>query len=204
MRAYITRVDSESTGMLTSWATLLVRCREGDDVAFEELVRACERRVLGIAYQMTGNLEDAQDVAQESFLRVYRSRERFQEGRSFEAWLYRIVVNQSKRTLARRRRRPVAAMDDASLETLAESSDASPAHSAAANELSERITALLGELSPRLRSVFVLRDLQGMTTSEIAAILSCTETTVRRHSADARVRMRALLSTRSPDLFGSR
>ena len=203
--SYITRVEPETTGALPStWASLLVRCREGDDVAFEELVGACERRVLGIAYQMTGNLEDAQDVAQESFLRLYRSRDRFQEGRSFEAWLYRIVVNQSKRALARRRRRASTSIDDVSPEELPGPGGESPSDAVAANELSETVTRLLDELSPRLRAVFVLRDLQGMSTSEIGAILSCTETTVRRHSADARVRIRTLLVRRHPGLLGAR
>src|SRR6185436_18736463 len=87
LQGILRAVDSESSRALPSWASLLVRSREGDEIAFEELVRACERRVLSIAYQITGNLEDAQDVAQDSFLRVYRSRDRFQDGRSFEAWL---------------------------------------------------------------------------------------------------------------------
>ena len=203
--AYITQVEPETTGALPStWASLLVRCREGDDVAFEMLVAACERRVLGIAYQMTGNLEDAQDVAQESFLRLYRSRDRFQEGRSFEAWLYRIVVNQSKRALARRRRRASTPIDEVPPEELPGPGGESPSEAVAATELSETITRLLEELSPRLRAVFVLRDLHGMSTSEIAAILSCTETTVRRHSADARHRIRVLLVRRHPGLLDGR
>lgn len=202
--AYITRVEHESSGALSSWAALLVRCREGDGVAFEQLVRACERRVLSIAYQMTGSLEDAQDVAQDSFLRVYRSRERFQEGRSFEAWLYRIVVNQSKRTLERRRRRAAEPIESLPHDALPEDPGASPSDAATAGDLSEKITALLEELSPRLRAVFVLRDLQGMETAEIAGVLSCTETTVRRHSAESRARMRVLLNRRHPGLLGDR
>ena len=170
-------------------------------MAFEAIVRGCERRVLAIAYQMTGSLEDAKDIAQESFLRVFRSRDRFQEGRSFEAWLFRIVVNQSKRSLARRRRRPAASLEDVPDAEMPDSNEPSPSAAAAASELSEKITAILDDLSPRLRSVFVLRDLQGMATSEIAQILTCTETTVRRHSADARAKVRDLLGRRHPELL---
>lgn len=191
----------DSPRTLPSWASLLVRSREGDGVAFEELVRACERRVLSIAYQITGNLQDAQDVAQESFLRVYRSRGRFQEGRSFEAWLYRIVVNQAKKTLRRGRRRRVDSLEEARAEEIPDRSTPNPSVSAEGENLMETLMGLLEELSPRLRTVFVLRDLQGMETAEIAAVLSCTETTVRRHSSEARIRIRGLLERRHPGLL---
>lgn len=191
-------MEGESSRILTAWASLLVRSREGDSLAFEELVRGCERRVLAIAYQITGNLEDAQDVAQESFLRVYRSRDRFQDGRSFEAWLYRIVVNQAKRSLVRRYRRRTDPLEGSAAEDLADSTARSPSESAQTENLSGKVIPLLQHLSPRLRAVFVLRDLQGMETSEIARILACTETTVRRHSADARTRLRSLMEKRHP------
>lgn len=187
-------VDGESSRTLPSWATLLVRSREGDSFAFEEIVRGCERRVLAIAFQITGNLEDAQDVAQESFLRLYRSRDRFQEERSFEAWLYRIVVNQSRKALARRRRGRSESLDaDSRAHELPDTGALSPSDSAEAGLLSRRIAVILDQLSPRLRAVFVLRDLQGMETGEIARILGRNETTIRRHSADARRKVRSLL-----------
>lgn len=194
-------VSADSSRVIESWAALLVRSREGDNLAFEELLRACERRVLAIAYQITGHLEDAQDVAQESFLRVYRSRERFQDGRSFEAWLYRIVVNQARKSVSRRRKRGMRSLEETGAEEIRDQSRPDPAQSALAGDLSEKVTSLLQELSPRLRTVFVLRDLQGMETSEIAQILSRTETTVRRHSADARIRIRRLLEERYPGNF---
>ena len=171
----------------------MVRSRDGDELAFEELVRACERRVVTIAYQITGNLHDAQDVAQESFLSVYRARDRFQDGRSFEAWLYRIVVNQARKSLARSRRLRTDALDDETAAAIPAEGTPSPLEAAAAESQSAALMRLLERLSPRLRSVFVLRDLQGMETSEIARILSCAEATVRRHSAEARIRLRRLM-----------
>ncbi len=158
--------------------------------------------MLAIAWQITGNLEDAQDVAQESFLRLYRSRDRFQEERSFEAWMYRIVVNQARRTLVRRKRRSASSLDDEGAAQVADLSSVPADEAAAAGSLTARLMPLLDELSPRLRSVFVLRDLQGMETAEIARILGCTETTVRRHSADARTRIRILLEQRYPGILG--
>ena len=187
--------------MIESWAALLVRSREGDDHAFEELLRACERRVLAIAFHITGHLEDAQDVAQESFLRVYRSRDRFQDGRSFEAWLYQIVVNQARKSVAVRRRRGMTSLDEPGTADVRDSSRPDPAQSVLAGDLSSNVTKLLQRLSPRLRTVFVLRDLEGMETAEIARILSRTETTVRRHSAEARIRMRRLLEELYPEQF---
>lgn len=195
--AYIPAVEGENLGTLPSWATLLVRSRDGDTLAFEQLVRACERRVLTIAYQITGNMEDAQDVAQESFLRVYRSRDRFQEGRPFEAWLYRIVVNQARRSLSKRQRHRAESLDEEHAEPRTPAAAPGPG----SGGLSDVITGLLDSLSPRLREVFVLRDLQGMETSEIARILSCTETTVRRHSSEGRIRIRQLLEQRHPELL---
>lgn len=75
-----------------------------------------------------------------------------------------------------------------------------PSEAAAAASVSGTMMALLQELSPRLRSVFVLRDLQGMETAEISRILGCAEATVRRHSAEARIRMRRLLEERHPGI----
>lgn len=200
-QSYIHSVEGENLGTLPSWATLLVRSRDGDSVAFEQLVRACERRVLTIAYQITGNLQDAQDVAQESFLRVYRFRDRFQEGRPFEAWLYRIVVNQARKTRSRHLKHRADSLDAEQSEALVGSAPAPDGTAGGLGGLQEAIAALLDSLSPRLREVFVLRDLQGMETSEIARILSCTETTVRRHSSEGRVRIRQLLEQRHPELL---
>ena len=193
-------MDGETSRTIDSWGALLVRSRDGDELAFEELVRACERRVLMIAYQITGNLHDAQDVAQESFLRVYRSRDRFQDGRSFEAWLYRIVVNQARKSLARAKRHRMDPLDDRAAELPMAGAGSDPSEAAAAASVSGTMMALLQELSPRLRSVFVLRDLQGMETAEISRILGCAEATVRRHSAEARIRMRRLLEERHPGI----
>jgi RNA polymerase sigma-70 factor (ECF subfamily) len=186
--------------MIDSWGALLVRSRDGDQLAFEELVRACERRVLTIAYQITGNLSDAQDVAQESFLRVYRSRDRFQDGRSFEAWLYRIVVNQARRSLSRGRRHRADSLEDAPAGSLPVDTAPDPHEQASAGNISDTMMVLLEELPPRLRSVFVLRDLQGMETAEISRILNCAEGTVRRHSAEGRIRIRRLLEERHPGI----
>ena len=193
-------MNGDSSRTIDSWGALLVRSRDGDDLAFEELVRACERRVLTIAYQITGNLHDAQDVAQESFLRVYRSRDRFQDGRSFEAWLYRIVVNQARKSLARARRHRVDPLDERAAEVSVEGVGADPGAAAVSASVSAATMALLEELSPRLRSVFVLRDLQGMETAEVSRILGCAEATVRRHSAEARIRLRRLLEERHPGI----
>src|SRR5262245_6982218 len=92
--------DTPSTPV--SLEVFIARARAGDAAAFDEIVRRYEGLVLRIARRMTGNREDALDVSQESFLRIYRSLGRFAEGRRFESWVYRIVVNASMDLLKKR------------------------------------------------------------------------------------------------------
>ena len=147
---------------------------------------------------MTGNADDAKDVAQETFLRAHRNLRSFLGDSSFYTWLYRIAVNVCLNAARQERRRP----DTASLSGLLESGDiprerlfagAPSASQAERAELQESIQAVLNSLSPDHRAVVVLKDIEGLSQEEIAEILSCSVGTVKSRLSRARAQLRDLL-----------
>jgi len=177
---------------------LIERAAEGDLAAFETLVVLKRERVFWIAYNLIGDPELAKDVAQEVFLRLYRVMRRFRKGGRFDAWLYRITLHLA--IDAARRERPHRQASP--LADLAEGSE--PRGPAAAEGLREaevrRIFAdLAGRLGPKQRAAFVLREIEGMSTGEVAAVLGTTESTVRNHILQARRLLKEGLSARFPE-----
>ena len=182
--ARVSREDSERTSAL---AALVERARGGDGRAFDRLMVETQERVMGVAWRLLGSREDARDASQEVYLRVFRHLGRFREGYDFHAWLYRITVNVC-RDLARRRRRA----------PLASGSAADPASPPQAEddllkaERWNRLIEALGALPVRERAVLVLRDLEGLTSEQVARVLGSRPATVRGQIASARMRIRAL------------
>lgn len=206
---YISLVTTDPTAGSSSIPIeiTIARVKAGDKDAFDEIVRRYEGLVLRLARRMTGNREDALDVAQDSFLRIYRSLARFRTGRRFESWVYRIVINASWDHLKRRGGLALVTLDEeagAGSEARDPAAGADPEAEVGRLQLREKLDALLEELSPRLRAVFVLRDIEGLETGEISRILGCREVTVRRHSMEARDRVRTLLRLRFPGLAPGR
>ena len=174
--------------------------RKSDDpVDFDRLVAAHQKRLLLIAYQICGHLEDARDIVQDTFLRAFRYRNALRADRKPGAWLNRIAVNAALDHLRRRRRDRAVPLDQ--LEGLLPDRSVSlaPAPSAeehlAARGETDRLFRLLDRLAPRERAAFVLRYLQGLSTAEVARAMGCTRVTVRRHSLRAREKLRAALQT---------
>jgi len=173
----------------------------GDRRAFDALVVLKRERVVRTAYRVTGNLEDARDVAQTVFLTLWRSLDRYDPERTFDTWLHRMTVNAAIDHL--RSRRP-----DATARPLDDSLDGPKAPSAAPagerrvldEELRRAFRELAAELPPQQRAAFVLREVEGYRTSEIAAILGVRESTVRNHLLLARRALRRGLAARFPDL----
>ena len=151
-----------------------------------------------IAYQICGNLEDAKDIAQDTFLRAFRYRHRFQAGRRLASWLNRIAVNAAIDFLKRREDPGVAVpVEEAwkgSRGAAAAARIASPERGLAARQETARLLNLLDMLAPRERAAFVLRYLQGQSTAEVARAMGCTRITVRRHALRAREKLRAALA----------
>lgn len=181
---------------------LIDRARKGDEAAFRMLVDAHSARVHTIAYQLVGNDEDARDIAQDVFVRLHRSLGRFDPALSFEAWLYRLTVNLAIDHRRRNARHRGVSLDQVE-EALADGG-AGPDTRAERAEMRNVIQGLLKELSARQEKAFVLRDLQGFSTEEAAAILDCRPATLRVHLARARQRIARTLKKRYPELVADR
>ena len=150
---------------------------ESDSVSFRELVEEHGPMVFRLAYRMTGNEEDAEDVVQESFLKAYRSLRRFDSRSSFGTWIYRIAVNCAI-DLIRRRRHPVmtstsrrAEVDDLDVVESLPSCDPLPDRVAFSGQVERSVASALLLLSPLERAAFVLRHLEGMPIERIATVL---------------------------------
>ena len=156
---------------------LVTRARTGDTDAFRLLVERHSRPLFRLAYRMTGNQQDAEDVVQESFLRAHKQLARFDERASFGTWLYRIAVNCSLDLVrARKRRNELAApadpeMDDPLLAL--PSHDPAPDRIAMSGEVRDRVAEAMTELSAAERTAFVLRHFEGMCIDDVSRVLGC-------------------------------
>lgn len=182
---------------------LTARARSGDQEAFAQLVRENERRVYTLALRMTGNPEDALDMAQETFLRAWSALPNFRGGSSFSTWLYRLAYNTTVDFLRKNGlRRDICA-------PLGEETPDVPDHSAdpqEALERKERERALkrgLARLPEHYRSVVVLREISGLSYQEIGAVLKLDLGTVKSRLARARGELRKILQE-DGNFFGNR
>jgi RNA polymerase sigma-70 factor (ECF subfamily) len=159
-------------------AALVERARAGDMQAFAGLVDRYQQRVFWVARGMVGNDEDARDAAQEAFVRVYKSLDRFDLRMKFYTWLYQIVVNLCIDHLRKQAKRRGVSLD-ALGDTVA---GAKGKDELEGSELRHRVHRVLGELPVKYRTVMVLSDLEGIGAKEIATMTGTTHATVRwRH-----------------------
>lgn len=161
---------------------LLRRAQTGEEQAFKELVERYERRAWRVARNMVPSNEDAQDLAQEAFLRVFRNLDRFDFEHDFTTWLYRIVTNLCIDHL--RKRRPAISTsalegeDERDLD-LPDHRQERPSDEIESRETAVEVRACLEALAPHFQSVLVLRELEGLACTEIAEIVGATHVTVR-------------------------
>jgi RNA polymerase sigma-70 factor (ECF subfamily) len=142
------------------------------EAAFRELVERHGRMVFRVAYRITGNEADAEDVAQETFLKAYRAFDRYDSRASFSTWIFRIASNCAIDVLRRRKTRPEVPSDVESPEfPAAVSADPTPHDTLLSAQLGGKLRAALEELSPHERTAFVLRHFEGEPTEEIARCL---------------------------------
>ena len=180
-------------------ALLIDNLREGDESALAPLVEKYKRMVHRLALQITKNHEDANDVMQETFIKVYQSIHTFRQEATFETWIYRITVNEALNFVKRRERRretPLSTTEeseyDPSVRQKAEMAN-DPQINAEKTELRHWVTKAVNSLSLKHRIVVVLHELEGLTHAEIASILNCSEGTVRSRLHYARKQLRSLL-----------
>jgi RNA polymerase sigma-70 factor (ECF subfamily) len=167
-------------------AQALERAMGGDRAAFDELLRCYERRVLMTAWRILGSKEDAQDAAQEVFLRLYRQLQRVDPKRPLMPWLYRMTVNVCHDLHRKRRWNPDLRVEEANCP----STEGDPTGEITRAEQKQMIAAALQTLTEKERSAVVLRDIEGLSTSEVAGILGSRETTVRSQISSARVKIK--------------
>lgn len=175
----------ESPPDLDTW---IERAKAGEVRAFEHLVQSHEAQVYRTALRLLGNREDARDASQEVFLRLFKYLHRFDASRSLSAWLYTMTVNAS-RDVARKRSKQAAEPLDASHEAKLVVRDGADA---TADRAEERriVEAGLKTLAEKERAALVLRDIEGLSTKEVAGILGSSETTVRSQISRARVKLK--------------
>src|ERR1700690_3941009 len=170
--------------------------KNGDVAAFEQLVKRYDRKLLRIAQSVTHNREDSQDAVQEAFLKAYTHLATFREDSKFSTWLFRITVNQSLIKLRRQRASREASLDEdfrAAGDVLPkEVTDWAPNPEQLfwASELRDLLIKCLRELSPILRTVFVLRDIEGLTIDQTAEVLNVSQTEVKARLLRARMLLR--------------
>jgi RNA polymerase sigma-70 factor (ECF subfamily) len=140
--------------------------------SFPELVERHGRMVFRVAYRITGNEADAEDVVQEAFLKAYKAFDRFDERASFSTWIFRIAANCAIDLLRRRRTHPERPADLEDPESpLPDPAALSPETALASSQIGRKLREALGELSPQERTAFVLRHFEGQPTEEIARAL---------------------------------
>jgi RNA polymerase sigma-70 factor (ECF subfamily) len=156
-------------------AAAVALARAGDCDAFRLLVERHSRKLFRLAYRLTGNESDAEDVVQETFLRAYRNLNQFDERAIFTSWLYRIATNHSLDLLRLRKTRPVVSLSGGNAEedipARLASESPGPERVALSSELQQRITEAMDGLTPHERTAFTLRHFEGHTIEEIGSVL---------------------------------
>ena len=179
---------------------LVVAARDGDMKAYDELIRRYQDRIYATIYHMTSNHEDANDLAQETFIKAYSALKSFKGDSSFYTWVYRIAVNKTINFLKSRKNKTSLSLNDMDFnvendpDLVAFVSDKTPRRDAALAELQEKLNGAMQKLSETHRIVVTLHDVQGHSHEEIANILGCNVGTVRSRLFYARQQLQAYLS----------
>jgi len=178
---------------------LIKEAQRGNILAFESLVKKYDRHVLQLAYNMVNNTQDAEDIYQEVLVRVYKNLHRFEFKSEFSTWLYRVVVNYCINFQKKSRRLKTYYIDnefqngDENWKKSVKSEEQNPEEFFLNLELSREIETALQQLSPKQKSVFVLRHYHGHKLKEIAEIIKCSEGTVKNYLFRATQKMQLLL-----------
>ncbi len=180
--------------------TLVQAAKKGDLEAFSQLVKRYDRNIFRIAQHITHNEEDAQDVVQEAFLKAYRNLQQFQGNSKFYTWLVRIAVNEALMKLRRRRADKTVSIDenveteDGSMPREVADWSPNPEQLYGQSELGDILKKTIQGLPPGFRTVFVLRDVEGLSTEETAEMLGLSVPAVKSRLLRARLQLRERLS----------
>ncbi|MFO8014967.1 MAG: sigma-70 family RNA polymerase sigma factor [Phycisphaerae bacterium] len=171
---------------------LMLRFQKGDELAFQELVERNHNRVVGLIYRFISDASDAEDLAQEVFLRIYRARKTYKPTAKFSTWMFRITANVSLNALRSRAHRK----DDVSIDQVTDFGDGPrampdpdskmPDHDLHQEELQEKVREAIGELPEKQQVAVVLNKYEGMSYAEIAHTIGCSTMAVKSLLARAR------------------
>jgi RNA polymerase sigma-70 factor (ECF subfamily) len=192
-------------------AELVRRFNAGDDTAFVEIMGRHRKRLFGVAFAMLKNRADAEEIAQDAFIRAYRALAKFRGDSSLSSWLHCITLNLARNRywyFFRRQRHATVSLDCAaheesgsSLSEIVATEDASPAREAVSSEFTELVAHCMEQLEPRPREILMLRNSLNRSYEEIAAELGISVGTVKSRIARARKCLRELLVKACPE-FG--
>jgi RNA polymerase sigma-70 factor (ECF subfamily) len=179
---------------------LVQRSQKGEGAAYDELIRRYQERIYATIYHMTSNHEDANDLAQETFIKGFSALKSFKGDSSFYTWIYRIAVNKTINFLKQRKNRTHLSLNDIDFnaendpDLVALISDRTPRRDIGLSELQEKLNEAMLKLSPVHRLVVTLHDVQGLSHEEIGKIIDCNIGTVRSRLFYARQQLQAYLS----------
>ena len=182
---------SQSSRPQSQLEILIERARGGDAMAFDQIMIAHQQRVLATAWRMLGNSEDARDAAQEVFLRVYKHLHKYDAQQEFSGWLYRIIINVCRDAARKRKNNHSSFEAEIEVGHLLNLTSKDNSESAAIKAEQQAIVMkALSTLTEKERAVIVLRDLEGLSTEEVAQILGTSQTTVRSQISTARTKIK--------------
>jgi len=179
---------------------LVRQMRKGDIASFRRLVERYKKKVYYLAYDMTGNHHDAEDISQEVFIKVFRFIKNFRQKAKLSSWLYQVTVNTCIDAQRRKKAKPQVLAEGAQLESMHHSASqkdfglSEPERKAMGDLLQERIRQMLGRVSPRERSVFVMRYYNELKIGEIAEILDVSVNTIKSLLMRAKRKLKKELS----------
>lgn len=178
---------------------LVERAKSGDIEAFEQLVISCQKKVFNIAYRMIGNYEDANELAQEVFLKAFRSIKKFKGDSLFSTWIYKVTANVCLDEIRKRKKKVVISLDreiefnDGEVKRQIPDNAPTPDMEAETNELKSAVNESIAQLPDDYKSMIILRDIQGFSYDEISKIVNCPEGTVKSRINRARQALKKIL-----------
>ena len=176
---------------------LVEQIRQGDDGAFETLVRRKTSKVYGLCYRVIGNGEDAKDISQLVFLKLWENIEKYDPQYAFDTWLYRMVTNVAIDFMRNKHSRDNAV--NSNLRLVKTSVDPEQTVTVQRKEVESVFNVVSNVLSPKQKTIFVMSEMEDLRSSEIAKVLGCRESTVRNHLFNARKLMQHQLKKRFPE-----
>jgi len=178
---------------------IIERVKNGDQAAFEQLVRMYRTQVAGIAYKIVGDYDDAKDITQMVFVKLYHNLKRYDPSKKFTTWLYRIATNASIDFVRKFKKQKFELLEENW--GVSESTDATPDEEYALKMLKEFILKSADRLNHKQRTAFVLRDVDGLDIAEVSRIMDMPQATVRWYLHRARAKLRSDIRRKYPHLL---